>query len=142
MKAPEWFVKEMSAFDPALRVRWSKKMNIWQLERKIANSKVIDTSKRDGFDDDYIRAKDGYILVALIEHGKFSRDIFSVLKASDLWSHGGWECMARYIEEKEAMEEEKRWKDFSDDLKYRTAELYNFFKIREGSRILNIGYPR
>jgi hypothetical protein len=139
--APAWFVKEMKAFDSELRVRWSQKMNMWQLERKIANSKIIDTIKKDAFDDDYIRAREGYILVALIESGKFSRNIFSILRASDLWSNGGWESMAQYIEDMEALEEQKKWEAFSDELKCQSREFYSFLKLREGSRILNIGMP-
>jgi hypothetical protein len=140
-QAPNWFVTEMKAFDSALRVRWSQKMNMWQLERKIANSKPIDTTKRDGYDDDYIRAREGYILIALIPNDKFSRQIFETLRASDLWSQGGWESMARYIEDTEAAAEEKFWNDYSDELKAQTAEIYNFLKYREGSRIVNIGIP-
>jgi hypothetical protein len=141
MDVPRWFLDEMKVFDPDLRIRWSPKMKMFQLERKIANSKPIDTSKKDSYDDDYIRAREGYILVCLIEPGKFSRSIFVTLRQSDLWTHGGWEHMARFIEEQEAAEEQKIWEAFSDELKYQTAELYNFLKIREGSRILNIGYP-
>lgn len=139
MIAPAWFVKEMSAFDSDLRVRWSPKMNLFQLERKIANSKPIETTKRDGFDDDYIRAREGFILVALIEPGKFSRSIFQVLRASDLWSNGGWEAMAKFIEDQEALEEEMKWAKFTDDIRYQTKELYDFLKVRDGRTIYNIG---
>jgi hypothetical protein len=139
MDAPLWFLTELKAFDPDLRVRWSTKMNIFQLERKIAHGKFIDTTKKDTYDDDYVRAREGYILVALIEPGKFSRNIFATLKACDLWSNGGWEHMARYIEEQEAAVEQKIWDDFSDDLKAQASELYSFLKIREGSMIYNIG---
>lgn len=140
-KAPEWFVKEMGVFDPALRLRWSQRMNMWQLERKIANSKPIDTTRLDSWHDDYIRARDGYVLVALIEPDKFSRNIFSILRASDLWSNGGWESMARYIEEQEAAEEQRLWDNFTDDIRNQTKDLYAFLKYREGSRIANIGFP-
>lgn len=137
---PKWFIDEMKVFDPALRVRWSAKMNMFQLERKIANSKVIDTIKAS-FDDDYIRAREGYILVAIIPPGKFARSIFATLRASDLWSNGGWEHMARYIEEQEAAAEKKIWDDFSQELRDQTKELYAFMKYRDGSRIVNIGHP-
>jgi hypothetical protein len=138
---PAWFITEMNAFDPELRVRWSQKMNMWQLERKIANGKFIDTQKKDTFDDDYIRAREGFILVALIEPGKFSRNIFSILRASDLWSNGGWEEMAKQIEDMEAREEEAKWRAFSDELKHQSKEFFDFLSIRVGRRILNIGYP-
>ncbi len=140
-RAPDWFLKEMRVFDPDLRVRWSSKMNMFQLERKITHSLPIETKKRDSYDDDYIRAKEGYILVALIAPGKFSRNIFSVLRASDLWSNGGWESVARAIEDFEASEEEAKWKAFSDELRGATRELYNFIKIRDGRTIYSPGYP-
>ena len=48
-------------------------------------------------------------------------------------------------EQKQAQEaklkEEKKWQDFSDELMHQSREFYNFLKIREGSRILNIGMP-
>jgi hypothetical protein len=137
--APLWFIKELKVFDPELRVRWSQKMSMWQLERRIAHSKPIDTAKKDCYDDDFLRAREGFVLVALIPPGKFSRSIFATLKACDLWSNGGWEHMARYIEEQEAAVEQKIWDDFSDDLKAQASELYSFLKIREGSMIYNIG---
>jgi hypothetical protein len=140
--APAWFLKELKAFDPELRLRWSHKMNLWQLERKIAHGKIIDTSKTDYFDDDYTRAREGYILVALIEPDKFSRNIFSVLRASDLWSNGGWETVAAHIEEMEAREEAQKWEAFSDEVKYQAKEFYDFLQFREGSRIINIGMPK
>lgn len=141
LSAPGWFVTELQLFDPALRVRWSPKMNMFQLERKIANGKPVDTSKIDGYDDDYVRAREGYILVALIAPGKFSRTIFDNLRANDLWSNGGWEQVARHIEDIEAREEEAKWEAFEGDIKSAAAELYQFLKYREGSRILNIGFP-
>ncbi len=136
---PAWFLTELKAFDPALRVRWSAKMNMYQLERRITHGLPVNTLKKDGFDDDYIRAREGYILVALIAPGKFSRSIFDTLRASDLWSNGGWEAMAKSIEDLEAMAEEKRWESFNQDIKDQAREFWNFLKLREGSRIFNIG---
>jgi hypothetical protein len=141
LSAPEWFLKELNLFDPDLRVRWSAKMQLFQLERKIAHSKIVETTKQDIYDDDYLRAKDGYVLVALIQPGKFSRTIFETLRASDLWNNGGWEAVARHIEDLEAREEEKKWEAFTDDVKYHTKELYDFLAIRDGRRILNVGFP-
>ena len=140
--APAWFVKEMQAFDPALRLRWSPRINLWNLERKITHGLPIETSKSDGFHDDYIRARDGYILVALIEPDKFGRHIFSTLRASDLWSNGGWEEMAKFIEELEAREEEAKWRAFDDEIHVATIELYNFLKWREGGLVFNAGVPK
>ena len=141
MQAPEWFVKELKAFDPELRLRWSSKMNLWQLERRIARSKIVDTTKKYTYDDDYIRANEGYILVAMIEPDKFSRNIFSILRASDMWSNGGWEAVAQHIEDMEQREERAKWEAFTEEVKYHAKEFYDFLAIREGRRILNIGMP-
>lgn len=136
MRAPKWFINEMKAFDSELRVRWSIKMNVFQLERRIANSKIIDTSKTDSFDDDYVRAKDGYILVALIDSRSFNRSIFTTLRECDLWTKGGWEAMAAHIEDLEAREEAQKWEVFSNEIKDHTKELYDFLKIRDGRTVL------
>lgn len=132
--APPWFINEMKIFDPELRVRWSEKANIFMLERKIANSKPVDT-KKDSFSDEYIRAREGYVLVALIPHDKFSREIFNILRINDLWSNGGWEHMARTIEELEAEEEQKRWQRFSDDIVSHSKEIFEWMQYRDGERI-------
>lgn len=141
LSAPGWFVREMSKFDPELRVRWSEKANIFMLERKIAHSKNIDTIK-DCFSDEYIRARDGYVLVALIPHDKFSRSIFDTLRASDLWSNGGWEHMAKTIEEIEEREFEEGLKKFIEDIAYESKEYYSFLKYRDGETVFNIGAPQ
>lgn len=140
-KAPQWFLTEMKAFDPDLRVRWSPLVKLWQLERKIAHGLPINTTK-DSFHDDYIRAREGYMLVAMIEPGKFSRSIFVTLRASDLWANGGWEAMADLIEDLEAREEELKWRAFSDDIRHASQEFYDFLAVRSGTRIFSPGFAK
>jgi hypothetical protein len=138
--APRWFINELKVFDPALRVRWSPICKMFQLERKIAHGMPINTTKSD-FTDDFIRARDGYILVAMIEPGKFSRSIFSTLRGCDLWSNGGWEAMADLIEEIEAREEAEKWRAFENDVHAMSQDLYHWLKIRDGRSIYGPGIP-
>jgi hypothetical protein len=139
MLVPKWFLTEMKVFDPELRVRWSPKCRMFQLERKISHSMPIETTK-DSFSDDFIRARDGYVLVAMIEPGKFSRNIFAVLRASDLWSNGGWEAVADAVEAFEAREEELKWKEFENNIHYDSIDVYNWLKIRDGRTIYCPGF--
>jgi hypothetical protein len=138
--APEWFLRELRAFDPDLRLRWSSKREMWQLERRVTRSLHPGTIRNDGFDDDYIRAQDGYILVAQIPHNAIARSIFDKLKAADLWSNGGWEKVADQIEKYELLEQEKRDRDLNEDLKNMSKELYEVLKIRDGRSIYNAGF--
>ena len=141
-QVPAWFLKELKAFDSELRVRWSRRTETFQLERRVTRGLHPGTIRNDNYHDDVIRAQDGYILVATIrpEIG-FSRSIFSRLRAADLWSNGGWAKMAKTIEDFEEAEEEKKWTDFSESLKHESAELYDLMKIRDGRTVFSAGFP-
>lgn len=138
--APGWFLAELEAFDPDLRCRWSNRTGTFHLERKVTRSLPTECYKSDTEHDDYIRAREGYILVGVINPDGFSRSIFDKLRASDLWSNGGWQKMISDIEAYEAEEEEKKDKAFSDDLAAMSGEVYRFLKFREGSRVFNAGF--
>lgn len=138
---PRWFVLELESFDPALRVRWSMEKHMWQLERKIANSVPIATSRVEENADDKIRAREGYILVGSIPKNDLKREIFDFLRSCDLWANGGWQKMAQEIEQREADEEERRDRVFAEDLRSYSAEVYEFLKWRDGRSIRNAGMP-
>lgn len=137
--APGWFLTELREFDSELRLRWSRMRELWQLERRVTRGLHPGTIRNDNYHDDCIRAQDGFILVAEIPHGTFGRHIFSALKASDLWSNGGWEKMAQNIEAFEEAEEEKKWADFGDTILQESKDLYEVMKIRDGRTVFNIG---
>ena len=141
MQAPEWFLKEMESFDPDLRLRWSQRLQLWQLERRVKRSLHPGTIRSDSYHDDFIRAQDGYLLVASIPPKGLTRSVFAKLRASDLWANGGWKTMADELDELDRQAEEKIWNDLSDDITYRSKELYDFWAIRQGRRILNAGHP-
>jgi len=138
--APEWFIKELHTFDSDMRCRWSPRCQMFQLERKVSRSLHPGTIRNDGWHDDYIRAQEGYILVAQVPPGKFSRTIFEKLRRSDLWSNGGWESIAKQIEGEEDREEEMKWKSFEDDVHDRSKEVYDWMKIRDGRTTFSPGW--
>lgn len=138
--APGWFLRELELFDPALRCRFSPRTNMFQLERKITNSIPIDTSVLNTEHDDYIRAREGYILVGVISPDGFSRSIFDKLRASDLWANGGWEAMANKIEAYEESEELRKNESFAREIRETSRELYHLLKMREGSSVYNAGF--
>ncbi len=135
MKAPKWFVSELKKFDPDLRIRWSQRMEMWHLERQVRRGLHPGTIRCDTYHDDYIRAQDGFILVACVPPRMLCREIFEKLRASDLWSNGGWEKVIRDIEAGEAAVEEKKWADFRDTMKHLSSEVYGFIARRSGSQI-------
>ena len=139
--APSWFLRELREFDPELRIRWSRMRERWQLERRVTRGLHPGTIRNDQYHDDYIRAADGFLLVAEIPHGTFGRHIFERLRASDLWKNGGWEEMIKKIEEFEEAEEEKKWADYEDTLRHESQALYDLMKIRDGRTVFNIGLP-
>lgn len=140
-EAPAWFLRELHAFDPHLRLRWSPRRELWQLERKILRGLHPGTLFEDGWHDEYIRARDGYILVASIPHGQLRRHVFERLRASDLWSNGGWKRVSDQIDAFEEAEEEKRWEVFSRDVRDDSKDVYELLKVRDGRTVFNKGFP-
>ena len=141
MQAPEWFLKELHAFDPELRVRWSARLELFQLERRVRNALHPGTIRNDGWHDDVIRAADGYILVASIPPGSFGRHIFEKLRASDLWSNGGWKRVADQLDEFEATEEARKWAKIEEDNLAMAREVFEIMKLRDGRTIFSAGFP-
>ena len=139
--APEWFLKELATFDPDLRVRWSPRLELWQLERKVRNALHPGTVRNDGWHDDYQRAQDGYLLVASIPPHGFGPHIFERLRDSDLWSNGGWKRIADQLDELEASEEARRYQTLQDKNEAIAREIYDLWKIRDGRTIFSAGFP-
>jgi hypothetical protein len=141
MKPPEWWTRELRAFDPDLRTRWSPKVELWMIERRVRRSLALGTIKEDPNDDDVVRARDGFLHVASLPPRGFSRYALEKLKAADLWTQGGWEKIDRELCEAEAALEEKQWKDFDQDLHHMHREVYRFLSHREGRSCFSGGFP-
>jgi hypothetical protein len=141
MKAPEWWTRELKALDPELRTRWSAKRELWMIERKVRRSLAPGTIKEDPDDDDVVRAKEGFIHVATLPPRGFSRYALEKLKASDLWSRGGWAQVDRELCEAEAALEAKQWADFDSDMHGLHREVARFLAVRQGRMIFSGGFP-
>jgi hypothetical protein len=142
MIAPEWFLRELEAFDPHLRLRWSARRELWQLERKILRGLHPGTIFCDGWHDESIRARDGYILVASIPPDRLTRAVFARLRASDLWSNGGWKRVADQLDAYDEIQEEKSWENFSSNVRDASKDVYEWMKIRDGRTVFNAGWLR
>jgi len=140
MKAPDWFIKELRAFDSDLRLRWSPRLELWQLERKVRRSLHPGTIRCDGWHDDYIRARDGYLLVASLPPNGFSKTVFEKLRNADLWSQGGWKKIADAVDAYEDQMEEEKWRKFSEEMRDYSKDVYNFLSLREGRTVYNAGW--
>lgn len=140
MKPPAWFEKELSQFDSDLRVRWSPRLELFQIERRVRRSLHPGTIRCGGWHDDEIRARDGYLLVASAPPHGLTRSVLQKLKDADLWSQGGWQTVIRAIEAAEELEEEKRWESFSRDIREQSADVYEFMKLRDGRTVYNAGF--
>jgi hypothetical protein len=141
MRAPDWFLKELKIFDPLLRVRWSARMELWHIERRVMRGLHPGTIKTDEWHDEYIRARDGYVHVCSVPPGKLTPHVFERLKAADLWSHGGWKKVADQLDEFDQVEEEKKWEVFSRDLTDLSKSVYDLLKLRDGRTVFNAGFP-
>jgi len=88
---PSRIVELLRNFDSALRVRWSDAQCQWRLERKVSHGKVWPPSSIEsaGSFEDRKAAADGYILVACLEKSQLTDRLLPVLRASDIWAHGG-----------------------------------------------------
>lgn len=140
MIAPDWFLRELHAFDPDLRVRWSPRVELFQLERRVRRSLHPGTIHSDGWHDDQIRARDGYVHVASIPPRGFGRHIFERLRAADLWANGGWKRVADELDALEAAHEEERDRKLSQDLSEISREIYDLVKHRDGRSIYSAGW--
>lgn len=139
MEAPAWFARELRAFDSDLRIRWSRRLQLWQIERRVRRGLHPGTIRNDGWHDDFIRAQDGYMLVASARPGKLGRSIFQKLRDSDLWANGGWQKVADELEAAEERAEEKHWENFGADVRSMSAEVFRFLQHRNGQVIFNAG---
>jgi hypothetical protein len=141
MKPPDWWIRELHAFDPDLRTVWSPAMQLWQIERRVRRAIHPGTIKTDSWDDDYRRAREGFLHVASIPPRGFSRYALEKLKAADLWVDGGWQRIERELCEAEAALEAKQWKDFEGDLHHMHREVYRFMAARSGRLVFSAGFP-
>lgn len=68
MEAPTTFVNRLREVNPDLRIRYSYKRDCWQIEQKVGRG-ALPPIHIDPYDDNLIRAKDGYWLVCEVRLG-------------------------------------------------------------------------
>lgn len=72
MHIPDSFSKRLGEEFPNLRIRWSFKRNSFQIEQQIGRGS-LPPIRIDPYDDDLIRAKDGYWKVCEVQPGTNTR---------------------------------------------------------------------
>lgn len=88
---PTEIVRDLEAFDPQLRLRWSDGQGQWRLERKVSRGQVWPASEVEtaaGYES-RVAAKEGYILVDLIHPSLLNSRLVPILRQNDIWSNGG-----------------------------------------------------
>ena len=67
---PESFEDDLNrAFNGKLRVRWSDTFGEWQIEQKVRRGLAVDPITQDPYNDDQIRAKDGFAWIMSVKQG-------------------------------------------------------------------------
>ena len=91
MLPPREIERDLRAFDPALRLRWSDGQGCWRLERKVTNSAVWPPSEIESPAqyEGRIAARDGYCLVDLIKPELLNGRLVPILAEADIWRNGG-----------------------------------------------------
>lgn len=75
MEVPAGFARELNeAFGGRFRLRWSNKREEFHVEQRVSNGRVLepptdDNGDWDTYDDDYIRARDGFKYVMAVRDG-------------------------------------------------------------------------
>jgi hypothetical protein len=142
MEAPAWFLKELAEFDSDMRLRWSRRLELWQLERRVRRGLHPGTILCDNWHDDYIRARDGYLLVASVPPKQLSREVFEHLRASDLWARGGWQKVSDDLDELDRRREEDIQESFAREMHEINKDVFEWWKLRDGETVYNAGYAQ
>lgn len=139
MNPPAWFTEELAKFDPGLRVRWSAQRQMWALERQVKRALHPGTLNGDTEDDEYVRARDGFLLVGHIPPRGISRYVFQTLEQNDMWKRGGWERYIREVEDAEESADEEKWRKITAQNRDLAKDLYEVLKLRSGRTVFNAG---
>lgn len=69
MQAPQDFIDKLhTQSDGELRIRWSDGRGEWHIEQRVGRA-VLEPSPVNRFDDEHIRARDGYVFVLAVRTG-------------------------------------------------------------------------
>lgn len=104
MNAPKEFVSALRAFDPALRIRWAHRMEVWIIERKMEpRHKQLVAERPNPFKsargwDLYDGWKEGYVHVLSVHPTLLDHRVFATLAEADAWRQGGMAKMAAQLD--------------------------------------------
>lgn len=130
---PNHFVKELTDYDPLLRIRWAKGEGLVRLERKVRHAhKVhlvgdgeVDEATAARLFDDVQTMNDGYALVTKFEP-KASNwpKILYTIALTDLQRLGGARKIADNMENAEEFDKARRQWNRRDDFRHMATDLY------------------
>lgn len=123
---PPDIARDLRAFDAALRLRWSDGQDCWRLERKVSRGTVWppSTLETPGAFEDRKAAREGYILIDLIQPQSLSGRLVPVLAQADIWSCGGAEEVADAMDRLDIEQRQTMNRMMSD--KFETAARERF----------------
>ncbi len=133
------FEKEMTKFDPLLRLRESKtKPGVVFIERKAAReTKCVPAPNDRQKIDNYRRNAEGHVLVMQVMRNDLGKHLLLELRAHDMWAFGGAGPYADVMAEQERQEELARDKQASELLQAAGEEGYDRAMIRQGDVVSN-----
>jgi len=150
MTPPRSFVKDLAAYDPALRVRWAKHMGKWLIERKLElrNPAWLAERPLNPFGHSP-RAKDlwqgwrqGYVHVLTVPRELLAWSVVAPhLAAVDREQAGSWEALIQRIEEADAKLEAERARNVVNWAEATAGEAADTIMWREGHRVATAHAP-
>jgi len=144
MTPPSSFVKDLAAYDPALRCRFGRHMQKWLIERKleIRNPAWLAERPLNPFGHG-ARAKDlwagwreGYVHVLTVPPDLLAWSIVAPhLAAVDREQAGGWQALIQRIEDADAVLEAQRERNVVNWAEATAGEAADVIMWREGHRL-------
>lgn len=139
MWSKETFEREMTKFDPLLRLRESKlEPGVVFVERKAARETVcVPPPKARHKIDDYRRNAEGHVLLMRARKNELGKHLLLELRAHDMWEYRGSGPYADALERQERAEKEAQQKRDSDYLQCLGEEAYDRGMVMQGDIVSN-----
>lgn len=100
---PKSFVRQLQAYDPLLRIRWSDFERRWRIERKLTHARSIDPGLfKENQYEEFVARQDGYIPVLYAGKEQLDYRVFFTLFVNDIQRMGGAAKVAAMMEQEEA----------------------------------------
>ena len=144
MTPPEGFVKDLRAYDPALRVRWGEASKTWIIERFIREHRHPQLyaempprfSRVPWLADEWVGWQEGYVSVGRVNPGYLHWNLIAPkLRAVDLYVVGGKDALIRKLDAADAAWEAERERDQQNIIEAAISESYDRLKWLGKERI-------